>query len=695
MGIKQKFQGYNTKPDKLLGNGAIASDCSNVIFNKGDLCNIPMSDRKYSYDTTDERLVGLYYYKVKNGAEVQEITAIITLDALGKLKIANYKFDSSRPTEIQHVYTINDFGSGGQVFKIRYPYDYSDPRQTQAFDINSLSGNMVQVNDWMMFLCQTGDEVPTTVNNDIPKVYPQMLMLRFPAYKQQIATEWNYLFSLVGQYQPSRVEIGTLTVNGGTVNGTGLDFGFSFVTEHHDNELSNDTALDPIESNVTIYNNPINYSDAAVTFKVYLPSGHNSLWPYGLKYVYIYTKEQDQSIYYYSGRYQINNSNIATDTNGVYVLLSIGGVGQVQLEDQTLTRPAPLTSVFPIAGAHDPPKLATHGCYYKGKMYYNCLEFKNLLQISARTPVGKIDTGLYANYIEVWEFVGKESSNINGLIEYQGQLVIFQDIETYVLTNDLNQGGVLQILFHELGCSRGGKAYCIFEETLVFGNRKGIFIFNGSSEPKRISDDIQKDLEKISRIRYEYMRLSVDEEHKLLFVNFPWGKGCTRTEIVPTFVFHYADGGKWTKIDAVSDVLSDKFCNQDTTKQFNIFYKDRKHLRLIKSVDDSSLLFGEDTWTWTSSFFDGGTQERIKHWKWLQLELVPELDSDFQITIEFFDERGLSMNEGGTNIADLTEQKFRRISARTKLLSFKMTGIAKKAFRINSFELEAHVTSRR
>jgi len=703
MGIKYQFQGYNTKPDKMLGDGSIASDCNNVIINRGNLCNVPMSERKLVagiWQYADEVLVAFYFYRIRIISDTKEISALIAFGRDGLIYISNYAFDSTRTDEITRAFKINDFGDAGQILKMRYPYDLNDSRQYSSVLLNTLSGNILQVNDWVFFLCQTGEEVPSQVTPTTPKVYPQMLRLRFPAFDQQNILssddEYEYIFSLIGLYQPSEIQRVTVG-NPGNVTGLGMDFGFSFSLVHTEENRPAGTDIEQIESNVTISNQVASYSNQYATFKIYLPAGHGTYWSSGKMYINFYTRTQTQSIYYYSGRIQTNGSRVLLDGNRRYVTITVGvtNLEGALLENQDLTRPAPMTSLTPIVGAHDPPKIATHGCYFKGKMYYNCLEFKNLLQISASTPPGKFDTGLYANYIERWEFVGKESSSINGLIEYQRQLIIFQDVETYVLTDNIESGGELGILFHDLGCVKGGKAYIIFDEKLAFGSRRGIYVYNGSSEPLLVSDAIQKDLEKISRVRYEYMRLAVDSEHKLLFVNFPLGKGCNVSEQVPTFVFHYAEGGKWTKIDPISDTLNDIFCNQEPNKQFNMLYNGRSGLRLIKSVDDATVTYGTTEWQWTSSIFDLKDVERFKHWLWMRLGTIPDLALHFQIIVEFFDGQGNVLGGGGLDIVDLDMKKFRRISAHAKTLIVKLSGITKKPFRLTEFEIEGHTRTKR
>ena len=723
------FSGYSTKPDAVLDDPRIAADCNNIIIHNGDICNFPYLKKYYNsnrFAEANTHILGIYY---DNKYKKQ---ILFILDGLSRIHV----------TKLTAVNTLLDFleifNTDAAFFRlslgIRYPFILEAP-DSRATLLPAMSSNWIQVGTWMFLLGAYGPTELRITTGLLGSYLPRINMYKFKYVPNPDNPDDLESATLIGEkiglYAPSRVEIG---LTGSTPDFTGsYDFAFTFVRgEFTQKSGRNIPTFDTDESSAIVYGTLSDIQAAAPRVVLFAPLGNENLdyltgsstHHRGTFKMGVYARSSVQSIYYLIGYTTQTISNVTFDGiysahKGIFTLtiaLLFPDITPVpttieQLQELHGFKPAPLTGITPIQGAHDVPRLCYHGAYFKNRMYYTSSpQPKNLLQYSARTPVTDVETGQFAQYIEGIEQVGDESEGLSGLIVFQGQLIIFRETTTWVLTDDISTTGSLRPLLSDVGCVNidGGQGYIVINNVLYFVSRDGIIKYDGGSQ-ENISDMIQEDLLKISRIRYSYVRLRHDSRYNLLLVCFPLGKDCNPIEVVPTFVYSY-DSQQWTKIDHIDDAIIDKKSTEDPTQQINMWVARNDRLALLGLITDDEV-FTELTkdWFWKSSLLDLGHGGLIKHWSILYLETVP---STVYMRSEYFDGEKNQIGDTRSSTAiGAMDEKIRNIGAHSRALSVKLSSILlpslppgtpddlsfykqirKKPFRINRAKIEALTT---
>ena len=688
-----KFLGYSSKQDAAIDNPAIGKDCNNVIIHKGNLCNFPYPIQLYdgsAWAVDGENLVGIY-----RNPQINK-TLLFMVNSNGEIWYTTHTQNNLLVFTKIAINMINFNTEPFSPFRQNTPSD-----EVTKTNVKTLGGNFVQVGDWLYWLIDCYTNLSPL---NLPTFYNRMIKF---AIGRNVNLEYtDLLVEPIGMYAPS--SIATADPEAGNISGT-YKFGFSLIrTKRVDSDISA-LQVEDIESNVTLELNEYNY--VAKTSKITTIEVLNDNAHYNYR-IGIYAKNSNQSNYYLIGYSPIVSGSPITEDivlSGVtYKKINFSTLSSIRLQfNLTNTveelqqsynyKLAPFTGVIPVVGAHNVPRPCYHGEFFKSRMYYSSTgRPTNLLQISARTPIDQIETGQYAQYIEAWELVGSENETITGLITYLGQLFIFKETKTYVLTDDI-QVASLRTIFEDVGCVnvRGGHGYIVADDKLFFVAKTGIYMFDGNQKIK-ISDDIEEDLLKISALRYNYVRLSWHPVYELLLVSFPFGYGCGCDEEVPTFVFSIKGGG-WTKIDHISSLVIDKDSAVDPTQKYNIYANRHKRLELLGLLD-KDLTVGPNVaqWFWQSSIFDWGDAVREKHWQFLTIETIPRLNNNNRIKALWSNE----LNEEIGNHISIVEQevKHRVIEAHSAGLMIRLEpGLFNytKAFRIKGLILEGYIKGQR
>jgi len=716
--VKQ-FQGYSSKADKTWENPALLSLAENCIINKGDLCNFPFplkAFRAAPFEQTHENLMFIHYF-YKSSA-VPGDTGIVPIMAMfsrkGKLYVSSHGIFAEDVNGNPLTSAFTNFVEVSldpvmllpEVMYPQWPLINFDPNP-ESNEINALAANTIQVGDWTVllapfnFVSESSESLPYT---------PQMVRFRGLEYVSSPNILYTLEPHLLGIKQPIRISYDS--VSAGYVTGR-YDFGFSFVTSYDGSGSDTSTppvhthGLHDIESNVTILNNEQTYENHSILFKIYLPANWSSPGGTGIRALKlgIYARASNESIYYfigYSG--SLETHQISTDANGNYILFQYSGYSGFSdlttLQDPL--RNAPLTDVTPIPDAHDVPQPARHAAYFKNRMYYAPVGYPhNLMQCSALPRSGEKDTGKNINYIERQQFVGKAEEKITGFIEFLGQLLILKEDHIFVLPDDISVVAP-RLLFSNIGCvnSKGGQAYIVIKDTLYFGSKKGIYSYDGSTLVC-ISELIREDLESISAIRYSFMRLRHLPRENILMVCFPIGLNSPTDEYPKTFLYNYEEKA-WTSRDGFeSDVIEDKTRTQKRSHALNILLLTRNDFTLLGLLTDDLDPVGayEPPYTphFATSLLTLGDSERFKHWKFCKFYTVTRM-SDGAINFlwpAFLNEKnnliGASYPTDGT-------LNLKRIGGFSRQLSIEITayaGYEDKSFRINGYEVEAHLKGRR
>lgn len=724
----KRFFGYTSKPDKVTNNPGLLTKALNCIINKGDICNFPYAIKSFNsfpFEDGFENLIFIHYFEKSSQVpgESSAVPIMVLFSRTGKLYASAYGIFgediNGNPlggaiTNFVEV-TLDSVMALPEVMYPQWPLINFDPN-AESNEINILTANVIQVGDWTVLLTPFN----FISGNSTPLPYtPQMIRLRGFEYVSSPNILYSLEPQLLGIRQPSRISYDSALV--GYITGR-YDFGFSFVTLYDGTKTDNSVSppahihsLHDIESNVTILNNEQSYNNNSIIFKIYLPVNWISVGGTGTRALQlgIYVRSSTQSVYYfigYSG--SLESYQISSDVNGQYIRFQYSGISG--FSDLTIlqdpTRNAPLTGLGPILGAHDVPKPSRHAAFYKQRMYYFPVGYPhNFMQVSSITPDihGEVETGKFINYIERLEQVGKPSEDTTGVIEYLGQLVIFKETETYILTDDVTVGEI-RILFKDLGCVNihGGQAYVVIDDKLYFGSKKGIFVYNGG-EPVKISDTIHEALEEISSLRYSFMRLRHLPRENLLLVCFPLGLNCDIINEFPySFAYNYLEN-VWTAIDQRhSDIIDDKTVTQNRIHSINTLLNKQGRLELLGLLTNDNNFTPADPGRQPeieTEFFDLEEPQRVKHWKFLKIYMVtPQTTQGFaQLAVDFINEVGLGIGESDTLTQPVyhnENKELKRIGGFSKKMYLRILGLdgfQDSTFRINGFEIEAHVKGRR
>lgn len=764
-----RFLGYSSKPDDLIaGNPSIAEDCSNVIINKGDLVNHPYilarfdwtipesavefgsrkstGQRKEDDDNKQqvsgvrgpivfqgEKLLTFYYF--------QQIPYMLNYRADGNFYFSRFAIFDNPPSS-----NFLRLGPAGVSPGLRdfWPIAFDPifgrrttlPQLEPPEDNRAITGNLLQIGEWIYFFSQFYEVQSAPAN--LPR------MVRFKR------TNLNrYTSGLVGIRAPAGTADSVDTATAGSIPEGDYNFAFTLTTNlksytSSDSSTGHVTKLDPddIESTAVEFAGDDVTLDGteAATISIYLPSNHTFWEPptnpnfgdigftQGLIGVYVKKTDDDDQFYYLAGYYPWINVLTEIDTSSEFL-----GYRKLTVTIDFTTRNK--TVIAPLANhvvAHGVPLPARHLEWYKGRLYSLPIESDlgqwplNIIQYSPLDiDEGKIaqDQGhtgndslraskRVANYIDSDspEFIGDNNQPLTGLIEWRGQLIIFQPRKTWVLTDDIKKGEVRE-LFNNLGCvnRNGGKGYIVINDILYFVSLHGIYRFDGQNEPQHISEEIEEDLEKIDPKRYTYVRLSSDPRYELLYVNFPVGfTGNSeipgKVDFVPSFIYHYGkdEGGIWTKTNS-SLQISDVVVEEPTfSSDLRVYYNTQKYLLKSGRLKDADSFDGRD-WNWLSSLIDGGDSSIRKYWRELKILTLDDIDD-----VKF---HGITLNNKknilGVFILDST--KFTHLGAHQEVIQIQLFGATisfqgsayspthykRNPFRINGFIIDASITGRR
>lgn len=719
----KKFLGYNTKPDKLLNNPAIGSNCENIIINDGDLCNMPYAKRfmDLTFNSPHKHLAIFYTLKefdllvlLASHAMPPSNLIIGDIDGLGSILAVPINIEKFSGFDFKYGTTLHS----------EYAHVPTD-------------GNFVKVGDWIFLLGQYSI-FNIDKKNSLNTIIPKMPKIRF----FQITISGNpvnsAILSIIGLSPPVKIsetatdtKVSEFSYDWPTST---WDIAITFITDIHngntfsDRRLSTDTtgttwftktSLDDIESNATILGvtRTWNVTDQVPLIRVYLPLNFNLEFALRSLKLGVYVKRSDQTEHTFIGyTTNISAATIKDDDEQFFegklisnayvdIVLDIPDPNNVQ----DLNRVIPITGdAGPIPGAHDAPLPALHGAFYNQRMYYLSIvpdriheeaegrvfqSPSNRVQISNLTPDGEDETGRYANYIAREEFVGNSNEGLTGCIEFLSQLIIFKESSTWVFTSDLiTGGGSIRLLFKDAigGIGKfGGHAYATHNDVLYWGNFNGIYAYSGDNRPVRISDAIQEDLNKLvkfDRSRYQYMRMSFDHRYGLLYITFPVGAKSTDITDWPSFIFHTEEGGAWTRVSKSQAILS-----VVTDSKNRVYFSRRQRLEELGFLEDTGI--NERRAFWQSSMITMGQQQNDKHWQYAKVFISEDLASQISLGVS------LSDGQGKLKAFDiLSPRKILKIGRYSKGLIFgifPVNNLTSQPFRINGFEIQAHVKGRR
>ena len=137
-------------------------------------------------------------------------------------------------------------------------------------------------------------------------------------------------------------------------------------------------------------------------------------------------------------------------------------------------------------GAHDAPRPCYHGEFLRAEciillrvgqqIFYKLVRERQLIKWKNgdSTP----------NILKPGSWWVSENETITGLITYLGQLFIFKETKTYVLTDDI-QVASLRTIFEDVGCVnvRGGHGYIVADDKLFFVSKNwNLYMFDGNQK---------------------------------------------------------------------------------------------------------------------------------------------------------------------------------------------------------------------
>lgn len=633
----KNFLGYSSSPEAVFDNPSVGSDCANILIQQGDIVNFPYD----VYENIDEvlkmgknRVMTLVNNFKKNQAiaGVSKFILFVVDNRVNGVPVEDKTFVLGE--------IIND--ELNELSNLSYPPYRSETSKLNDYganfrDIEQI--NFIQLEEWTFVLYGRFRFIEDTTK---PGTF-----IREPSSMIRIK---GSRIEPLGIHAPVDVEV---TSSGtGDLNGI-YDFAFSIFREKIREPRPPDTITgfqsgyveldDSVESNALIMSEADSGVESVINadstiFKIILRDGFIGTRD---THVNIYAREKNtQDLYYFIGSYINPQISWTPSQNGTIVSFTLNWNAITtpntlkQLQD--FGRTAPLGTTIPIVGSHNVPFACFHAAFYKRKMYYSSTnEPLNLLQISMARPLDAVSTGKYAAYIEKFEFIGKDSELITGLIEYQGQLIIFKETETYVLTDDIEIGTVRKLF--NVGCVnvKGGKGYIIIENILYFVSQFGIYKFDGS-ELVNIGEIIKEDLQEIPRHKYSMARLGHDSRYNLLYLTFP-------SDVEITFVYNYNEG-VWTKLTgdtAFQQIIVDQSVND------KIWVNRLDKVSRLGLITDAGSDQISRLWFWKSSIFDATDFNKLKHWRYASVEMPQEFDDSHTVDFEYNNEQnnGSILNE--------------------------------------------------
>jgi len=652
-----RFKGLYNKVDGIIDDPAFADNCRNIVIYEGDICNMPYLTKEIPGEIGFDERITFHYFN----------------DNIFLVKINKEFVFLKRRGEF-----IDFVGSTGGS-------NYVDalPKQIIVFS-NQTIGKLIQPGKWLIVTGLFGNY--KEISDDGEVVLP--LMFRMRHNFSTVAPESNIPRIMpLGLLPPRLLQRGFIT--SGNLNGD-MAFAFSFVTLRDRITDFSDTILygDDIESNVIEETNTVLYQNGKVNFRLFLPQDYISL-PEGRFGFGIYSRLPEEGNFHL-WKYVVSDKTIFNDLGtGSYLKLAI---------DETPTRD--LTLVAPQAGteeSHDVPRPAFHADFFRGRMYYASLpakfvsvridiETKNRLEISQTTSVTDNNIDRQISYILTHVLVGKDSERITGVINYGGQLIIFKETEIWVLTNDILEGGIIRLLFSNRGCISIGqnRAYLVADRKLFFLDQDGLYVWTGEGEPIRISDPIRTFLTSLRRKDYVVAHLSIDPRYNLLYLAFPSEEG---------YIYNYKENA-WTVVDRSQSPLELVIENPRGLGRTEIILRGRDMTILkygpriktgfLNAIDQDTSEDLKINWFWKTVKLNLGKQGKKKHWKFFRIESeseLPQLDHNY-----IFPEL--------ISVLEIGLENHLGIHSKNLQIKFGQEG-TKKAFRINGYELEAHLEGRR
>lgn len=551
-----KFEGYSSIRSGITRKVEKASKIINLIINKGSLCNLPYPKviKVNAFVSNPFYFMGVY--KRLDNLSQPDILVVYYYYRIPGNNNLNYIFIGS--SEGQGLASI---GMNLESF-----WDIGFKPNFETLQYNIAHSKFIQIGKALHLLGLN---------------HGRMIRLLPKA-----GIDGQTLVSLVGVKAPKSVSF--LSAQAGSLTGT-FSFGFSFTHKKIGIDTSNPLdgindiifygADDVIESNVVVQSGTTVFTTENGLYRIYLPD--NRLEPL-VGIIEIYVKKVGQDFWYFVESVDINNT-----TRVDYVSDLVGGNHYRVLVNSVTQNP------FRVAefSARSVPEQSIHAIQFKDRIYYangsvsvpnNHLQYSPLL-----SPEGP----KRANYIEGVEIIGKSSESITGLLEYLGQLIIFKETEIYILTDDILTGE-LRLLFSDKGCvnRRGGSGCINIDNKIYFVALDGVYTYDGVSNPKKISNDIEENLLLISKISYSYARFGHDPRNKLLYLVFP-----PETEfglVTPTFIYHYDELdekgiGAWTQYNlALEPNIREHF------PLINLNTNNGKGLFQVELIDDNLVLLG-------------------------------------------------------------------------------------------------------
>lgn len=684
----KNFRGYSSKADDLIDQPEIAQDCDNVIINKGDICNIPHEIGQINTENFI-KIVGFYRTKYP-----YEQSFLVYMGVGGTL----------------YAYNIAEGLWGDFNFAYFNWFDYIRVRNSEvssyfvAYSLfNFHLGKYIQTGNWLYHFAHTGN---------------RMLKCQFSSTQNTVSIK----ASLIGMNSLAAV-VADGNGSGSAYSSGNWDFAFSIVSNSTTKHMGDATPYegyaigdenefleeDDIESQAIIYGTDRSLSNDP-KFKIYLKWGQQEFEPQVLQsttpLIAVYAKQSDEIEYRFVGYFVVNGNWTRETTEGIYNGLYYNTVTVTNATQHTWR-------VAPTVG-YRVPEPCNHVCFFKGRYYFNTIARtiqvwnpstggyqtiktpQNILQVSHHYNEAYSLSG-YAisdpskaariawkciNYIDDTKNqpVGTDRESLCGMVEFLGQMVVFKETETYILTDDIETGELVKIF--DVGCvSRyGAKAYIVINNILYWGARDGIYMWDGSNRPVKISEAIEEDLKDIDENLYPYMNMGFDPRYGLLYITFVGGD--------IAFIFHYNEEGKWTKRQ------NTYFTGVVNDFDGNVWFNERAVISKRGTLNDDGLYVDSVRVPyWKTTLQTLGDDIRIKHWKEFVLETRETFDDSLSVpaTVSY------DINDETKTIDDTTSKRCHlgiydeRLEVKFTLSSY----FTRKPFRISGFSISAIPRGRR
>jgi len=534
-----KFTGYSSVRSGITKDISKSSKLINLMINKGNLCNLPYFTQRLLLSSQNSHRIFVIY---RSQQKSNDVYLVIFLSRSVLLQGQENSFLHQTQGGSNAFFSFN-------IDLINFWSEGFDPRYSFSDTYHLGLSKFFQVGKWLYMLALTKDPFMAKGNT------PRMLKIL-----PKLSNEAQSIVQLAGLKAPRKVVFDDF-VGSGALTGS-YSFAFSFKQKTVYNDVNGERVYAISESDRMESNVMTTSPDALQTFaaqnayyKVYTDIGTLRAEPY-TTFISIYVRNSNQVEWYWVEDVSALDNIIFTDpndSNSRYFRILVSNV------TQTVTRLAEFVKrAIPLPSAH--------ACVFKDRMYWLNTAYENSqqywpvnqIQYSQifRTPGTDVVDYTKASYIEDEFLLGDASYNNTGAIEFLGQLILFKENKTYVLTDDILNGGELRVLFEDKGCVNklAGNGYIIIDSKLYFAAYDGIYMYNGANDPVKISMDIQEDLDKIPSKLYQNVRFGTDSRYGLLYVMFP-AVDSGYYGVHPSFIYHCNELnddsiGYWTTYNA-------------------------------------------------------------------------------------------------------------------------------------------------